>query len=267
MWKEYYVYGNTFTNLPAGSGTTFTDSEIRIDTDADFEFIKTMFNPITSRVRLQYRDDTMGRFLQKGSQDCRTIGGHAIFTNPIGNPTPPGFLPFIWPRPYLIPAATTFTVSASDFSGLQSTFRLAFHGSKIRSGPAPWGRIDKNRPRYRAMVPYIYSVSSSGTVSMAANGGISVAIPTDNDAHFLVEKIVGARTGPCTLTVKDAARDRQWMNGAIHFDNFVGNGHYPNLLPSPRFIARGSVISISLNDLSGAANTVELNFIGVKLYE
>jgi len=267
MFKEYYVYGTSFPQLVAGDGTVFLDNEIRIDTDADFEFIKTMFNPITSKVRLRYRDDTMGRFLQKGSQDCRTIGGHALFSNPIGNPATPGFLPFIWPRPYVIPAATTFTVSASDFSGLASNFRLAFHGSKVRSGPSPWGLDANKQSKFRGKIPYVYGLTNTGTVTIEANGGVSVAIPTDNDSHFLVTQIVGSRTGPCTLTIKDAARDRQWMNTAIHFDNMVGNGHYPNILPSPRFVARGSVISISLNDLSGASNTVELNFVGVKLYE
>ncbi len=261
MWKEFYSYGIVFTDLPGGDGTSFTDTEIRIDTDSDFEFIKTLFHPITSRVRIRYRDDTNGRFLQKGSQDIRTIGGGAFFSMAPGTPVAVGFLPFIWPRPYIISAATTFTVQASDFSGLTSTFRLAFHGSKIRPGKAPWDT------KYRAMIPYVYPLNNSGTVTIPANGSVSVSIPTDRDSHFLVHKLVGTRTGACTLIIKDAARDRQWMNTAIHFDNMIGNGHFPNILPSPRFIPRGSVISFTFTDLSGSDNVVELNVIGVKLYE
>lgn len=264
MWKEYFVYGLTFTSLPADTGTTFTSNDIRIDPDSDFEFIKTMFFPVTSRVRVQYRDDTNGRFLMKGSQDIRTIGGHAVYSMAPGAPTPPGFVPFIWPRPYIIPGGTTFSVFAADFSGLSYTFRLAFHGSKIRpDDKAPWDR------QYRALVPYVYPITTAtpNTVLIAASGSISASIPTDNDAHFLVQKITGTRTGECSLTIKDGARDRQWMDSAIHFDNLVGNGHYPNILPSPRFIPRGAVIAVTLTDLSGAANTVELNFEGIKLYE
>lgn len=261
-WKEYYVYSLTFTNLVAGTGATFTDNELRIDTDSPFEFVKTMFNPVTAAVRVQYRDDTTARFLQKGSQDLRTIGGFAHFSVAPGSTnTPPGFVPFIWPRPYIIPPATTFTVQAADFSGIQRTLRMSFHGSKLRPGKAPWDK------KYKAMVPYVYPLPSPGTVTISASGSTSAAIVTDNDAHFLIYKIVGARTGSCTLTVKDGARDRQWMNTATHFDNFVGNGQFPNILPSPRFIPRGSIVAITLNDLSGASNVVEFNLIGVKLYE
>lgn len=260
-WAEYFVYSAEFLPLTGGTGVTFTDTEMRIDSDSDFEFVKTMYQPTTARFRVKYRDDTSGRYLQKGSQDIRTIGGTSLYTIAPGNPTPPGFLPFIWPKPYRISSATTLTVQASDFSGLSVNTRLSFHGNKIRSGQAPWDR------EYRAIVPYVYSISSSGTVSVAASQTLSTSIATDNDAPFLIQKIVGARTGPALVTMKDGARDRQWMNIAVHFDNLVGSGHYPNVLPSPRYIARGSVISITIQDLSAAANTVEINFVGVKLYE
>ncbi len=260
-WREAYSYEITFTSLTAGSGATFVDGELRIDTDADFEFTKTTYSPVDLRVRARYRDDTNGRFLMKASQDLRTIGGATLFNVAPGNPTPPGFVPFIWPKPYIINAATTLTVSLADFSGLVYSPRIAFHGSKIRPGTAPWDR------KYRAVVPYVYALSTTGTVAVGANGTSSASIATDNDAHFMCYKIVGARTGPCTVTIKDGARDRQWTNQAIHFDNFVGNGGFPHILASPRFIGRGSVVAVSLTDLSGASNTVEMNLVGVKLYE
>jgi len=260
-WEEYYVYNTTFTDLEGGSGTVFTENEIRIDTDADFKFIKTIHQPVTARARIRYRDDTTGRFLMKGSQDLRTISSHSLYNVSPGSPLPPGFVPFIWPRPYIIPAATTFTVGAADFSGLTATLRMTFHGTKVRQGQAPWER------KYRAMVPFVYPLSNAGTVDIPASGTTTAAIPTDNDAHFVVYKIVGARDGACTLTIKDGARDRQWMNEAIHFDNFVGNGGFPNILPAPRFIPRGTVMSVNLTDLSGAANTVEINLVGIKLFE
>lgn len=261
MYKEYYVYQTTFTSLAAGAGTVFTDNEIRIDSDSEFEFIKTHHSPVTARVRLKYRDDTSGRYLGKASQDIRTISGHSRFTMAPGLPTPPGFVPFIWPRPYNIAAATTFTVGAADYSGLGVTLYLSFHGNKIRQGEAPWAKEP------RAILPYMYTLPSTGTLQIPANGTISASIATDNDASFIVHKIVGSRDGACTMTIKDGARDRQWMNTAVHFDNIVGNGHYPNILPAPRYVARGSVIAVTLTDLSGAANDVELTFIGVKRYE
>jgi len=262
MYREYYIYSALFTALPAGSGVTFTDVEVRIDTDYEFEFTKTIYQPVTARARVRYRDDTGGRFLMKGSQDIRTIGGTALYSMAPGNPTPPGFLPFIWPRPYKIQPATTFTVSAADFSGLSYDLRMSFHGSKLRGGAAPWeGR------KWRKIEPYVYPLSTTGTIVIPANGSASASIATDNDSHFLVKRITGARTGACLVTIKDAARDRQWMDTGVHFDNLVGNGQFPNILASPRFILRGSPIALTFTDLSGASNTVEINFEGEKLYE
>jgi len=260
-YKEYYVYNISFASLAAGSGVSFTPGEIRVDTDSDFEFVKTIYQPTAGRYRVQYRDDTNARFLMKGSIDLRTIGGTALYSMAPVGPVPPGFVPFIWPRPYIISAATVFTVNISDYSGLITSPEIAFHGSKIRYGDAPWDR------QYRAMVPFVYPLSNTGTVAIAANGSTIANVATDNDAHFVVQKIVGTRTGACTVAIKDAARDRQWMQNPVTFDNLVGNGHFPNILPSPRFIARGSVIAVSLADTSAAANTVEINFVGVKLYE
>lgn len=260
-WKEYYVYNAEFLPLAAGTGVTFSDVEMRIDTDSDFEFIKTMFRPTTGRFRVRYRDDTSGRFLQKASQDIRTIGGTAFYSMAPGGPTPPGFTPFVWPKPYQISKAATLTIQAADFSGLSYNVRMAFHGNKVRPGAAPWDG------KWKAAIPYVYSLSTTGTVTIAANGTTSVSIPTDSDAPFLCQKMTGARTGSCLVTMRDGSRDRQWMNIPCEFDNLLGNGMWPNVFPSPRFVDRGSVVAVTLQDLSGASNTVEINLIGIKLYE
>lgn len=265
MWKEYYIFTAPFSNLTAlTTGATFTDLAVRIDSDADFEFIKTIFYPVTTRVRVQYRDDSIGRFLMKGSMDLRTIGGTALYTMAPGPQIAPGFLPYIWPVPYVISAATLFTVSAADYSGLGGSPYINFHGSKLRKGDAPW-----KAKKWKAKIPYTYPINDSNppVVSVPANGIVSQAIPTDIDSHFIVHKITGNRTGNCLITIKDGARDRQWMDTAIPFDNLVGNGQFPNILPSFRFIPRGAVIVVTIQDLSGAANQVEINFTGVKLYE
>ncbi len=261
-WKEYFLYSAFFDNLAAGNGTVFTNFEVRIDPDSDFEFVKTIFQPTSARVRVSYRDDTNSRHLMKGEQDIRTIGGTALYSMaPVTPRLAPGFVPYVWPIPYVISGATTLTVEAADFSGLQTDFYLSFHGSKVRPGRAPW-----DGP-FRAKVPYVYPITTTGTVSVPANGSASASIVTDKDAHFVIYKLTGSRTGACTVEIKDGARDRQWMDAtAVHFDNLVGNGHFPNNLPSPRFVYRGSVITVNLTDLSGASNVVEMNFIGVKLY-
>jgi hypothetical protein len=86
------------------------------------------------------------------------------------------------------------------------------------------------------------------------------------DSHFLIRRLTATRTGAALVTIKDAATERQWMNTSIHIDNVFGNGMFPNVLPAPRFIWRGSVINITAQDLSGASNRLILTFSGEKLY-
>ncbi|MGH7754440.1 MAG: hypothetical protein ACREN5_16670, partial [Gemmatimonadales bacterium] len=144
-WKEYFIYTADFTGAQAlvagvlnGAPTTqvFGEVEVRIDSDADFEFIKTMYVATDPRVYVRYSDGTAGRLLQRGTLDLREVGGQAF------NPTTPTenrwFLPFIWPQPYVIAASTVFTVQAADFSAGANTVRISFHGNKIRPGRAPY---------------------------------------------------------------------------------------------------------------------------------
>lgn len=368
MYKEYFVYSASF--LPLASGTVgsnnpFTDVEVRIDPDSDFEFSKTTHVATANAFRLKYRDDSTGRNLMKASQDARAISGTTlnfsgflanvvavslspaivganttseqtftvtgaavgqfvyvnkptaqtglgivgarvsaantvainfgnftgggitptasetytfiligtattnpvVATNTLVNGYAGNFIPFVWPRAYIIAGATTFTVSAADNSGASNTIRIAFHGSKLRPGTAPWDR------KYRAMIPYVYPINTTGTVPgvaviATASDTISAQIPTDKDGAFLCMKISGQLSGDALVTIKDGARDRQWMDAAVHSRNLVGNSTFPNILPSPRFIQKGAVISTTVQDTSAVANnSVEINYVGVKVYE
>jgi hypothetical protein len=257
-WKEYYIYNIENTSLAAGTGVTFTDTTIRTDTDADFELIRRSHVATNSRILVQFKDDAYGRLYQNSALDLRDISGAPVSDITVGSAVQhKGILPFTLPRPILIRAATTYTASLSDASGLANSLRMSLHGAKIRPGKAPW-----NEP-WRARPEFDYT---TGAVTIAANQTSSVNISINIDAHFLIHKITSTRGGNALITVKDGATDRQWMNTAVHIDNFAGNGHFPNILPAPRFIYKGSVINVTIQDLSGASNTIRLNFHGEKLF-
>lgn len=268
LYKEYFIYSANFLPLAAGTGAAFTPVSVRIDEDAYFEFTKTTHIATSNRFRLKYRDDTDGRFLMQGAPDARTISGTILNGAwPVGI-SDNGFLPFIWPRPYIISPSTSFGVEASDFSGVANTIRISFHGSKIKAGKAPWDK------EYRAKVPFVYTFPettvsgfTANRIQLAANGTTTISIVTDQDSAFRILKIVGVRTGAALITIKDGVRDRQWMDVPVHIDNLVGNSQFPNNLPSPRYVEPLGVISFTIQDLSGATNDIEINLIGEKLYE
>lgn len=256
LWKEYFIYDATVT-LVAGTGVSFTTTQVRIDSDANFELVKSSYVATNDRIKLKFRDDSLGRYLAKDPIDIKSIAGRNTLPMGLSN----AFMPFIWPRPYTLAAGSTFVVESADASSAANTMRLSFHGAKVRPGIAPW--LTK---AYRAEIPMIYGLSG-GPITLGALSSDTGRIEIDVDSDFLVHKIVGIRTGAATVSISETARGREWMNTAVHIDNVIGNGAFPNILRDPRFISRGSNITINLTDLSGAANVIEVTMIGVKLYE
>lgn len=257
-WKEYFIYNVENTNLSAGSGVAFEDTTIRLDSDADFELMKMHHIATDSRIFIRFLDASYGRQLQNTGLDLRAVSGTILFTSGVVDVGihPNNFIPSIVPRPYPIRAATPFTVSFADFSGAANSVRLSLHGAKLRTGKAPWDR------RWQATPPFFYA----GGVVLGANEVASFNVQINIDSHFLCRKISAVRTGACLVNITDTATDRAWMNVPTHIDNVAGNSQFPNILPAPRFVYRGSVINVTVTDISGSANTVRMIFHGEKLF-
>lgn len=261
-YKEYFIYSFEDTSLPLGTGVAFDDVTVKMDSDADFEIIKRIHVATDNRIRVKYQDDSYGRQFQNASMDLRAISGTKLEASgvvDIGQALN-NFMPYILPRPYLIRAGTTYTSSYADFSGAANTIRESFHGAKIRQGKAPWEQ------EWRAKPPYDYT---TGAQVIAAGNTASLQISVGIDAHFLVQKIVGVRTSqsPALVTIRTGGNDRQWMDKAVHFDNLVGTAQFPNVLPAPRLVERGSTVSITVQNLSSlVAGTYEIILSGLKLF-
>lgn len=264
-YKEYFVYSFEQLVLPAGSGTVFSDVTVKMDSDSDFEIMKRIHASTSDQIRVRYQDDSYGRQFQNASMDLRGISGTALkavdaamdvqFGESINN-----FGPYILPVPYLIRAGTTYTSSYADFSGVANSIRESFHGAKIRQGKAPWDA------EWQAMPPYDYTTGSN---VIAAGNTASLSINVGIDAHFLVKKIVGTRSilSPALVSIRTGGNDRTWMDKPVYFENLVGNGQFPNVLPAPRLCERGSTISITIQNLSATvAGTYEIILSGLKLF-
>lgn len=263
-YKEYYVYSWEALSLSAGNGTSFSDVIVKMDSDADFEVMKRIHVATDNRIRVRFQDDSYGRQFHNLTNgiDIRTISGTKLETTGVVDVgiALNNFIPYVLPRPYAIRAGTTFTCSFADFSGSANSIRLSFHGAKIRPGRAPWDR------EWNAKPPYDYT---TGQFTVSAGGTESINIPIQIDSHFLVQKIVGVRSSgaPALLTIKTFGNDRQWMDKPVHFDNLVGNAQFPNILPAPRLVERGSTLNVTLQNLSSTnSGTYEIVFSGLKLY-
>lgn len=262
-YKEYFCFSFEQLVLPSGTGVVFSDVTVKMDSDADFEIIKRHHVAIDDRIRVRYQDDSFGRQFQNASMDLRAISGTVLESQvamiDIGESIN-NFMPYILPRPYLIAAGTTYTASYADFSGAANTLRETFHGAKIRQGKAPWDQ------QWRAKPPYDYT---TGSQVVTAGNTASLSISIGIDAHFLVQKIVGTRISgaPALISIRTGGNDRTWMDKPVHWDNIVGNGQFPNILPAPRLCERGSTIAITVQNLSLVnSGTYELILSGLKLF-
>ena len=257
-WKEYYVYNFQNTALPSGDGSAFEDTVVRFDSDADFEGMKLSHVATDSRIYIEMSDGAFGRQYQNDSLDLRAISGTILFTSGVVDVGvhPNNFMGAILSAPMTVRAATNFTISFADFSGAANSIRLAMHGAKLRNGIAPW------KKNWEARVPSW----QTGITTIAANGSGSFNISPNIDSNFLVQKITGTRTGAALVNIVDGSTNRAWMDRPMHIDNVVGNSQFPNILPAPRFVHRGSVVSVQVQDLSGASNTIDITFHGVKLF-
>jgi len=257
-WKEYFVYNLDATSLTASLGTLFEETVIRMDSDADFEAMKFHHIATDSRIFVRLKDDAYGRQLQNTGLDLRSISGTILFASGVVDVGvhPNNFLPAIFPRPFLVRAATTLTADFADFSGAANSVRLSVHGAKLRTGKAPWDE------KWKATPPFLYG----GGAVLAADGASSFNISVNIDSHFLCRKITATRDGAALINITDTATDRAWMDRPMHIDNFAGNGQFPNILSAPRFVYRGSVINVTVSDLSGLPNTIRIVFHGEKLF-
>jgi hypothetical protein len=252
MWKEYFIYAIENTSLASGTGVTFTDTSIKIDADAHFELLKRSHFATDSRIYATFKSDAAGRYYQNEKLDLRNISADHKSTATILF-----FEPYVLSVPTILAAGSNYTASFSDFSGSSNSIRLALHGTKLREGNAPWEK------HWREELSFDYSK----TTTISANQTVSFNIPIDVDAHFIVKKITGTFSGEVLVLIQDVATGKQWMNVPIHGNNILGSGIYPNVLPAPRFIYKGSTINIQVQDLSGASNTLSIVIHGKKLFE
>ena len=203
MWQEFFMLG--FINqLVAGAGLIYTPNAppVRVDSNSDFLWMKNLYGATNAQIRLTFQDNRLGRQLSTTNISLREIASNFIGT------------PFILPAPYyLLSGGSSFTINASDASGIANVLRFVMHGAKLRTGIAPWEQSQGLWKSYRRKEPYIYN---SGIQVLPANGTLSFAITIENDAPFLIQKMTGQHNGAVGAVLVDiqdsSSMESNWDN-------------------------------------------------------
>lgn len=112
--------------------------------------------------------------------------------------------------------------------------------------------------------PAIYAFQ----IVMTANQKLNAQkVPIDPDSDFLLRGVHGSSTGGYTVNMR-LPRGNNISNAAIQNGNFVGTASQPAPIgPSPVYLANGIGPAVDLVETSGATNTIEIIFSGVRRYK
>lgn len=260
MWEEYFCYG--FINTMAlGVGAVYTPNAppVRIDSNSDFLWMKSVYGATSTQVRVTFQDSRLGRQLSSNNIQLRDIASNFIGT------------PFILPAPYYyLSAGSAFVINAADASGAANVMRFVMHGAKMRAGIAPWEQARGEWKAFRRKEPFTYN---SGVLALPALGTLPLTITVENDAPFLITKLTGQQNGAVgavLIDIKDSTSlEDVWMNIPIPFETLFGSAQFPNILYAYRMVGSGqapATITINAQNLTAVAINFEIAFHGIKLF-
>lgn len=105
------------------------------------------------------------------------------------------------------------------------------------------------------------------SVSLVANGAGSIVIITPSRFDFIVKSISGRSTGTYLLNFLGTGKSELLNNKPLHSSTVIGTGNLPYPLPFPVILRRSESFVIDVSDLSGSANTIEIQLHGIALYD
>jgi hypothetical protein len=111
--------------------------------------------------------------------------------------------------------------------------------------------------------PAIYTYQ----VALTANQRLqNQNIPIDPDSDFLLTGIHGTSTGRFTVNLR-LPSGRSLSNVAMSDLNLIGTANQPTAIgPAPVYVAGGIGPALELLDTSGAGNTLEICFSGIRRF-
>lgn len=110
----------------------------------------------------------------------------------------------------------------------------------------------------------------------AAGASQIVTISVDQDAHLLLVGAAHFTTnsaettqggGFILVTLKVSSSGREMMSSAQHLQNIAGTAQLPCVWPRPKFIAAGSSLTVTAQNLEGTARRCRLTFYAFKIFK
>ncbi len=253
------------------SGKTGVPDMVLIDSSFDFAVIgrTAIWSPATAdQGKIQFKVNRS--ILFRGGQGGSTNDA-GVYIGTIGA----GRYPQTLRTPLLIEGGSTFYGIAGDFQTVAAaiTLRTLHYGFIIQPDPIQSERFydEEEYGRYTAD----FTVEGPNGASIGANKTQGLPVLVDPDADFEITKVVIVSDGEAKLQFKNVSRRTEWFNKAVHVWLLGGTiygadppaGAFPFRLPesTPELIDAGTTGYVTVQDLSNAANRVQVHFEGRRL--
>ena len=128
-----------------------------------------------------------------------------------------------------------------------------------------FGDITQNQPATQANYKeehFVYPYQ----VTLTANQALTdQSLLIDGDSDFIALAVHGTKTGAYSIRIKNG-NGRYVSSVQLKDVNCVGSAQFPVPFTKPLLLDRRGRIGIDITDLSGAPNTIELCFVGLKRF-
>jgi hypothetical protein len=98
--------------------------------------------------------------------------------------------------------------------------------------------------------------------------GVAVNLQLDKDFDFLLDRYAATNTGLYSIYLQDSSRGIPLMsslNQPLYGENIAGTAALPSWLGKKMLLPRGTILTATFNDRSGAANIITFALIGKKV--
>ena len=116
--------------------------------------------------------------------------------------------------------------------------------------------------------PRVFSYALNPPQMTANQVGAQAVIQLDKDFDFAVDRFVATATGLYSIYLQDSSRGIPLMsslNTPLFGENIAGTAQLPYWLAREMRLPKGTIISATFNDRSGAPNTVVFTLVGKKV--
>ncbi len=183
-------------------------------------------------------------------------------------------LPALLREPLFIPSQAQLQFAPSG-QLLTSTLRPYLSGLQyytwapaFREFPEEKDRMVKLVKKWMERRKYVWPfwLTTNEDVVLTANQTASFDANIGDEGHFEIFTAVAVSTGEFSIQVTEVQSGQNLMNGQVTQTAGLGTAQYPMIFPTQYMVPAGLRLRLTLTNLTGSENTVNLAFVGRKIY-